>query len=687
MPSPVEATGQRRSAERRRSPFAPKRAKKPAASAPETGGRTKTRRRKSTWPPEIAFLARHGLQPAILNRAVALSKRNGTNARDELFALPRFLKLTYWRLLARELGMYFVTDIRSLRPDKAIPAPKLDAVARPTMAQVRMKERKLMLAAPEPDQLPSLVKLLRNDPRARQRLAIAPPEIIRQALLAGREGARVKSAINQLSEASPDHSARNVPRRRTIFGVTLYMLMAIVALVLAPRPTWIAIDLLLALYFLHGIGWKLAAALHRRRPPKSRRVAEAALPTYSVLVPLYREANIVPDLVRALMRLNYPRSKLQILLIVEADDPETRAAINQHAVGSTLEVVIVPKASPRTKPKALAYALPFARGEIVCVYDAEDWPQPDQLRRAVAAFATDPKLACVQAALTPDNRESWLARMFTIEYAANFDVLLPALADWKTVLPLGGTSNHFRRDALEKVGAWDPFNVTEDADLGIRLARYGYRSGMIRSRTYEEAPVRLSEWLPQRRRWLKGWLQTSLVALATSGKGPRLRWVDRFVIHGLIAGGVVALLCYPALFLAAAAWLAAPDWLLPDAGIAGTLLIGLNAFNILAFLAVSVIASVRGLRRIRSPDLVWWLPTLPAYWALMSLAAWQALWLLIRDPFTWEKTNHGVSRARTMVPRASETGSSATAARERLSRIVTADRQSGGANSGVERQS
>jgi cellulose synthase/poly-beta-1,6-N-acetylglucosamine synthase-like glycosyltransferase len=201
--------------------------------------------------------------------------------------------------------------------------------------------------------------------------------------------------------------------------------------------------LLATAFFFNCSLWKMAAALRRARGLRLEPVSDPHLPTYTVLVPLYREAAVVPDLVRNMKRIDYPRSKLQVLIIVEADDRETREAVARHAVAHLFEIIVVPPGTPRTKPKALTYALPFARGDYVAVFDAEDRPEPDQLRRAAAAFRERPDLGCVQARLTPDNEGSWYARMFALEYAANFDVLLPALADWGAPLPLGGTSNHF----------------------------------------------------------------------------------------------------------------------------------------------------------------------------------------------------------------------------------------------------
>jgi cellulose synthase/poly-beta-1,6-N-acetylglucosamine synthase-like glycosyltransferase len=209
---------------------------------------------------------------------------------------------------------------------------------------------------------------------------------------------------------------------------------------------------------------------------------------------------IIPD---------WPRDRLDIKLVLEAGDRATVAAIRRRVASASYEIVIVPPIGPRTKPKALSYALAFARGEFVTVYDAEDRPHPLQLREAHAAFCRAGRdLACLQSSLVIDNGEtSWLARLFTIEYAALFDGLLPALAKLGMPLPLGGTSNHFRRAALEAVGGWDPFNVTEDADLGIRLARFGYRAATIALPTLEEAPADLGPWIRQRTRWFKGWMR------------------------------------------------------------------------------------------------------------------------------------------------------------------------------------
>ncbi len=219
---------------------------------------------------------------------------------------------------------------------------------------------------------------------------------------------------------------------------------------------------------------------------------------------------MVDQLLSAIERLDYPPDKLDVILAVEADCHDTRASITARNHRIPVTVIPVPPGEPRTKPKALSVALPLARGTYTVIYDAEDRPDPDQLRCAVGAFrAAGNELACVQARLCIDTTTSWHARYFTAEYAAHFDFFLPRLAASRLPLPLGGSSNHFRTRTLRDVGGWDPYNVTEDADLGMRLARFGYRCGVINSTTYEEAPANIGRWLGQRSRWFKGWMRLS----------------------------------------------------------------------------------------------------------------------------------------------------------------------------------
>lgn len=295
---------------------------------------------------------------------------------------------------------------------------------------------------------------------------------------------------------------------------------------LAPRTSWDGILIACNLFYAVNLVLKLVfyregcAAQNTRKREEAELVQQAArieandLPTYSILVPMYRESSeVMARLIGHLNALDYPRDKLDIKLICEADDAETIAALKALHPPETMEILAVPPSTPRTKPKACNVAMARVRGEYVVIYDAEDAPAPDQLRRAIAMFRAGPKsLACLQASLNYYNREeNTLTRMFALEYSALFRLLLPALERLGLPIPLGGTSNHLRTDSLREVGGWDAFNVTEDADLGVRLAYFGYTTQTLPSLTLEESPITLGAWMKQRTRWIKGYIQTWLV--------------------------------------------------------------------------------------------------------------------------------------------------------------------------------
>jgi cellulose synthase/poly-beta-1,6-N-acetylglucosamine synthase-like glycosyltransferase len=308
----------------------------------------------------------------------------------------------------------------------------------------------------------------------------------------------------------------------------------------------------------------------------------------------------------------------------------------------------VPDRQPRTKPKALNYALQFARGDFVVVYDAEDRPQRDQLRRAWEAFRrAPPGLGCLQAQLNIYNPwDGWfLTRQFTIEYSALFDAVLPALERLRLPVPLGGTSNHFPRATLLEVGAWDPHNVTEDADLGIRLARQGYRVAVLASTTWEEAPPRFGIWLRQRTRWMKGWMQTYLVHTRELNQLHRDLGLGASVgFHALMGGLIVSALVHPLFYILLAGHWLAGGLLVPAETAAGAALWGIACVNLaLGYLASILVSMVSVWRRGRR-GLAMFALLLPLYWLLISVAAYRAAWQFVRDPYLWEKTAHGTGR-------------------------------------------
>ena len=376
------------------------------------------------------------------------------------------------------------------------------------------------------------------------------------------------------------------------------------------------------------------------------KVTDDELPNYTIVVALYREASVVEDLVKAIDTLDYPKGKLDIKLVVEQRDVETFSRLVELRLPGRYEVIVAPLGKPQTKPRALNIALSSARGDLIVVYDAEDIPASNQLRLAASRFAADKDLDCLQARLAIRNHgESWLSKLFAIEYAILFDVINPGLCALDLPIPLGGSSNHFRVRSLVGVGAWDEWNVTEDADLGVRLARFGYRVKALDSDTWEEAPFEVGNWFRQRVRWQKGWMQTLIV----HARRPIFFWRDlgprRAVAAAtLIVGAIFGCLFWPAFAVgtiwravtagqgAMSPWREMSDVFTYILALSGVWTILLPAVIAAKFRRLNVTASV--------------LLLLPVYYLLVSVATWVAMLDLALRPHYWAKTAHGRSRQR-----------------------------------------
>jgi glycosyltransferase XagB len=386
----------------------------------------------------------------------------------------------------------------------------------------------------------------------------------------------------------------------------------------------------------------------RRGPSAHAPLAEPRLPAYTVLVALYKEANVVPRLAEALAAIAYPRDRLQVVLLTEEDDPETLEACLRHR-RPEWEVLAVPAGAPRTKPRALNAGLALARGELITIFDAEDEPATDQLKRAAAAFASHPeRVACVQAELDYYNEsDNALTRWFGCEYAAHFGLHLAGIAASGHAMPLGGTSTHFRTKAVRDVGGWDAWNVTEDCDLGMRLAASGYRAEVIDSVTHEEAVARVRPWLRQRSRWVKGYAQTALAMTRNPIRSARAMGPGRYAAALLNVAGVPLVLCSQIVFWAllltyfglreGGADVSAIEALFPGAVLAlGVVSLMVGNFAVLLFHVAAVYQRERF-------ALVSWALVLPVYWVLASLGAWRGMAQLVWRPHFWEKTAHGIS--------------------------------------------
>lgn len=404
-----------------------------------------------------------------------------------------------------------------------------------------------------------------------------------------------------------------------------------------PSAALVGLEVLAGAAFLFVAGWRCLLIL-ASRPPVVEGTPPDLWPRYTVLAALYDEAEVVDQLIGRLAAIDYPPDRLQGMLVLEAHDDATLAAAQAAPRPDWLEIFIAPPGRPATKPRALNCALLHATGDLLTVYDAEDEPDPGQLKEAARRFLDDAggRLACLQAPLRIRARAGsatpFLDRQFAAEYASLFEITLPGLTRLGLPFPLGGTSNHFRVDVLRAIGGWDSWNVTEDADLGFRLWRRGWRIGVIARPTWESPPGSLHDWLPQRTRWLKGYMQTWGVHTRSPGAlGPR---------------GLFALVMTLGVGLASAA-LYGPtlSWVL--AAVLVSTVSGLSpetprlALSVLVLGAVSAwLSCALGARRAGVPygprDMI----AAPAYWSLLSLAFTQALWRLAFEPFAWDKTRH-----------------------------------------------
>ena len=481
-------------------------------------------------------------------------------------------------------------------------------------------------------------------------IASVGPQDLRLAIRRKLVAELLRKATHHLRLRRPEYSAfARISNLQSMWMLILLSLTIAAWIFLNPIYFYSGVSLVCGGFFLAVVALRLLCLLSdtEKRPPRFSKLADDGLPDYTVLVPVFRETRVLGQLVKSLSRLNYPKAKLDIKIILEETDTPMQRAIAALDLPDNFDVIVVPSGKPQTKPRALNYALQFARGQLLTIYDAEDVPEPQQLRKAAEQFAASPpQLACLQAELAfynPD--ENWLTRQFTVEYATLYKLILPGLVVQRLPILLGGTSNHFRISILRDLGAWDPFNVTEDADLGIRLARAGYSTAVLASMTYEEANPVFGNWLQQRARWLKGFLQTWLVHMRNPIQlGQEIGFDGFWALQAMTFGLIVSALFHPIL-LGNAIYLIVSGALVSQANsLPMAILAGLNIAVLFTGYAFSIYAGYYALRR--KHIMGWWivLATMPCYWMLISVAGWMALWQFIFKPFHWNKTKHGLSR-------------------------------------------
>ncbi len=589
---------------------------------------------------------------ADLDRALELSERAGVRLGEALLSLDIISEEQLGEALAAQQGMPFVA-IRGL---------DLDPEIAELLPEHFVRAQEIVPLSVDDD---GIVTLAIADPGNRSGIEEARALLDRPVNIVGTTRSDVRDALERLyHEQYLEHSAGDLMRRAPEDSaykvlsrgqkVFLIGLVAALAALLLLFPI-VTLTVLLALatgFYLTFSSYKFyliyRALSHTLEVPVTDQQVDAlddrTLPVYTILVPLYRESEVLPALVKGLSRLDYPIEKLDVKLLLEEDDPETIQVARNSNLPSTFDITIVPDGQPKGKPKACNYGLLHARGEYVVIFDAEDIPEPDQLKKVLVAFSIAAEnVVCIQGKLNYYNRtQNALTKWFTTEYSTWFDLFLPGLDASGAPIPLGGTSNHFRTEALRAVGGWDPFNVTEDADLGLRIFKLGGATAVVDSTTYEEANSVLDNWIRQRSRWVKGYIQTYLVHM----RHPMLLWQQLgpsgFLSFQLVIGGTFfGFLLNPVL------WGLTGVWFLTHWGVIQQLfpapIFYMGAISLYAGNFAFAYMNVAGCLRRRYYSLVKWALLSPVYWVLMSIAAWKGFLQLFYRPFYWEKTIHGLS--------------------------------------------
>jgi cellulose synthase/poly-beta-1,6-N-acetylglucosamine synthase-like glycosyltransferase len=589
------------------------------------------------------LLERGDLCAADLSRAVALQQGQDARFGDILVANDMVSEAALYTALAEQFGT-IVANLRSEPPNaRLVDALGADFCVQHNVVPWKNLGGGTVLICSRPDEF-ATIRALVPEAFGRVHLAVAPEGDIQTALIAARNRHLSRRAEQRVdaSESCRDWQAGRVGR------IWLGVVLALIALfIAAPSLGFALLTGWVILTMLATTGIKLVSAVLMWRSKRARPEVPVGppvplrLPIVSILVPLYREREIAGRLVRRLAALDYPRALLDICLVVEADDVLTRETLARSALPRWMRQIVVPEGSVRTKPRALNFALDFCRGSIIGVYDAEDAPAPDQIDKVVRRFAErGPEVACLQGILDFYNAPTnWLSRAFTIEYATWFRIVLPGWERLGFAVPLGGTTLFFRRAALEGMGGWDAHNVTEDADLGIRLARRGFRTELIDTVTKEEANCRPWPWIKQRSRWIKGYAMTYGVHM----RAPRrllaeLGWRKTIGVQVLFLGTLSQFVLAPFLW---SFWVTALGFSHPVVdrmpGWMGLTMAG-------AFFSAEIVNIAIGISALGAPEhrfLRKWVPTLHFYYPLATLAAVKAIAEIVTRPFYWDKTHHG----------------------------------------------
>jgi hypothetical protein len=608
------------------------------------------------------LLERGLLSATDLEEALDYQARYGGRLGWVLTSLGKVRRLDFFKTLAQHYDLPFrrlerqEIDLLSKRQLKGVPREAiLEAQTWPVQAG---DDCLLFTAQPESNMLRKFGD--RYCPGKRNKVVVVTDMDFQALASQGFRQPLIDDAVYALFRRSPIESAYYVLSKGQIVFLGLAGLAALWKFYCDPAGLFAGIFLFLQVFYLictvHRLVLSLVGARYEIKVPISREeydlIDENDLPVYTVLVPVYKEPEVVGGLVDAVRKLDYPQNRLDVMVLLEEDDKATLEALKAATPPGNWRFIIVPDSHPRTKPKACNHGLFFARGEYLTIFDAEDIPEPDQLKKAVIAFRKrGPEFICFQAALNYFNAgQNVITRLFTLEYSYWFDYLLPGLDFLKLPIPLGGTSNHFHVPKLRELGAWDPFNVTEDADLGIRASVRGYKVGIINSTTYEEANSRYGNWLRQRSRWIKGYLQTILVINRRPFWLMRRLGLGNWLLTQLfMLNASVFMLINPIMWGFFAYWLMTRTLQLDPMFPPPVMIMGVVNLLIGNFLGIYLnMLAVFGRKNYKL--LLFGLLN-PFYWLFgHSVASYIALWQLVVKPHYWEKTQHGLAKRHTAQP-------------------------------------
>ncbi|MCD6035601.1 MAG: xagB [Rickettsiales bacterium] len=583
-----------------------------------------------------------------LTKALHNQQRLGSKLGEQLIAEGKITNHGLYEALAQHYALPFVNLLQTPPNAGVLSANDLEHYLRLQAIPWKEEAGELWIATTSPNG-PELITWTRQFGKP-IRFVMTSPFDIHWSIQRYFSAQNDEEAREKLYKAAPHYSAKYLflgfDRNLFLGSLSFVFLFA----VYLPATAVAVLFTVMNLFYLATHFFKAALfAMGVLNPAPFRdvsRLEEAALPLYTLLIPLYKEEKTLPRLLQSIRNLDYPKHKLDVKLIVEANDAMTIEAIKRLKPESYFEIIRVPYSLPQTKPKACNYAIRFAKGEYVTIYDAEDEPESGQLKQAIAAFrAGGEGLTCVQAKLNYHNYgKGILPGLFALEYAVWFEFLLPGLKAMGMPIPLGGTSNHFRMDRLKSLHFWDPYNVTEDADAGMRVAWQKQEVGLIESITWEEAPVSFMSWLKQRSRWMKGYMQTYFVHMRHPIKLLRALGPVGFAgFQFFIGAPVLTYLLAPLLLLLGVGigmtelslFAEIPHWVLQLAGI--------NLLGSIGFHALVAIIAVVWYRKEFGCKLLLYIPLFPFYWMLHSIASIRAVGQLITRPHYWEKTEHGHS--------------------------------------------